>query len=382
MSEVKELNSELAKETFVASNTSIIPCEKPILTVDQEFRGLIPPLTENERAALRESIKTHGCHDPLIIWKDHDIILDGHYRYEICNELGLHFETIETEFPDRTEAKIWMIKNQRGRRNLNESQRAMLAVKLEALYGVQAKDRMGTRTDLGKHLDQREAGRSAKKAADDMGISHQTVSYAKKVDKKGIPELKMIVESGDVAVSAAAKVASRSSEVQEKFVEYAKNQIKDGKHPKIAAYIHDIDPETEGAQKKDAKKQLEKFRKNQEATLKLLEGITERPENLSELLALAEKINARLKKIETDTLDPSIQSVVDVSENPQSQCNQGPQEENLGGIALEEDDVETKVLNGLKSIEENSSGYMDDSTKLPEGWDGYQEAIEKGTNDI
>lgn len=310
-SEIAKLGQSEPMADILSENVTIEASEKPILTVDQEFRGLIPPLTESERAALRESIKTHGCRDSLIIWKGLGIILDGHYRYEICNELGLHFETIETEFPDRTEAKIWMIKNQRGRRNLNESQRAMLAVKLEALYGVQAKERMGTRTDLGQNLDPCEAGRSAEKAADDMNISHQTVSYAKNVVQKGIPELKMIVESGKLAVSAAKKVASYPPEVQEKIVEKVITQIDAGMHPKIAAIIREFVPETEGAQKKDAAKQLEKFRKNQEATLKLLEGITERPENLAELLALAEKINARLKEIETLTLDLAPQVVVD-----------------------------------------------------------------------
>jgi len=384
------LNSELAKETYVVPNTSIIPCEvfkmsgdmettpreianldqsEPMaeiqsvnvttkiipekvtteippenvatrirkihaLTIDPEFRGLIPPHTYGEFKALRENIKTHGCHDPLIVLKDLGIILDGHRRYDICIEEGIPFEIVEIDLPNRTEAKIWIIMNQRGRRNLKESQRAMLAVKLEALYGVPAKGRMGTRTDLGQNLDPCEAGRSAEKAADDMGISHQTVSYAKKVVKKGIPGLKMNVESGTIAVSAAAKVASYPSDVQEKIVEKVITQIDAGTHPKIAAIIREFVPDTEGAQKNDAAKQLEKFRKNQEATLKLLEGITERPENLTELLALAEKINARLKEIETKTLDPS--------------------------IALEEDDVETKVLNGLKSIEENSSEGTND----------------------
>jgi len=65
----------------------------------------------------------------------------------------------------------------------------MLAAKLEALYAEQAKERKGSRTDLGLNLGPGEFGRSAEKAAKDMGVSHQTVSYAKKVSTKGIPEL-------------------------------------------------------------------------------------------------------------------------------------------------------------------------------------------------
>jgi len=220
------------------------------LTIDPEFKSLIPPLTKGEYEELMENIKARGCRDPLIIWKK--TILDGHHRYEICEELGIPFETVEYEFTDRTEAKIWMIKNQRGRRNLKESQRAMLAVALEALYSEQAKERQGTRTDLGKKLVQSEKGRSAEKAANEMGISHQTVASAKRVANKGIPDLKKLVESGDVTVSAAAKVASCPMDVQEKIVEKALTQIQEGKKPKIAAIIREMIPAKEDVQKDDA----------------------------------------------------------------------------------------------------------------------------------
>ena len=151
------------------------------LTEDPAFKGLIRPLTASELAALTEDVRFHGPRDPLVVWKGRNIILDGHHRYEICQKHGIPFKIVELEFPNDTEAKIWMLKNQRGRRNMNESQRAMAAVTLESLYSEQAKERMGARTDLGQDLDPSEAGRSAEKAAKDMGVSHQTVSFAKKV---------------------------------------------------------------------------------------------------------------------------------------------------------------------------------------------------------
>jgi hypothetical protein len=269
---------------------------------------------------LKEGIKADGCHDPLIVWKGQNIILDGHHRHEICNDLGKPFKIVEIDFPNRTEAKIWMIKNQRGRRNLDESQRAMLAVQLEALYSEQAKERMGTRTDLGQNLDPSEAGKSAEKAANDMGISHQTVSYAKKVVNKGIPKLKEMVESGDIAVSAAAKVAPYPPEVQRKIVEKAVTQIQEGNKTKIAAINREIASKTP---ENDADELLEEFRKNQEANQKLLEGIENinRPENLTELLSLAEKILARLREIGTKISDPSSQNAVQESDNPQVKDN-------------------------------------------------------------
>jgi len=120
--------------------------------IDPEFRGLIPPLDAVAREELVRSLQKEGCRDKLVICKldDQYVLLDGHNRYEICKELGIQFETTEITVSDRIDAKIWIIKNQRARRNLDESQRAMLAVALKDLYAEEAKQRQGTRTDLGK----------------------------------------------------------------------------------------------------------------------------------------------------------------------------------------------------------------------------------------
>ena len=38
------------------------------LTVDPEFRDLIPPLNEEELKLLEESLAADGCESPLIVW--------------------------------------------------------------------------------------------------------------------------------------------------------------------------------------------------------------------------------------------------------------------------------------------------------------------------
>jgi len=280
-----------------------VPEEMPKLQIDPELRDLIPPLSSSELEKLKESLLTQGCRDRLVVWKDHNILLDGHHRYHICHEHDIHFKTEEIELSNHSDAKIWILMNQRGRRNLNESQRAMLAVTLNDIYCEQAKERMGTRTDLGQNLAQCEVGRSAEKAAKDMGVSRQTVTYAKKVTTKGIPELARRVESADIAVSAASKVASLPSETQEKIMQKFEAQIEAGSKPKLAAIISEIMPSGQEPPK-DADKLLEKFRQRQEANLVLLQGIetSQRPENFVEMLAVAEKITAILKEIETKSL--------------------------------------------------------------------------------
>ena len=297
-------DSLLLPQLEVRPDATAISLAAPSLHIDPEFKDLIPPLSQVEFEALKEDIKVNGCRDKLVVWKDHNILLDGHHRYQICIELGRLSDTKEIELPSRADAKIWIIKNQRGRRNLDESQRAMLAVTLNDIYCEQAKERMGTRTDLGQKLAQCEVGRSAEKAARDMGVSHQTVTFAKKVATKGIPALAKMVESGDIAVSAASKVASLPQETQQVIIQHIETQIEAGSKPKVAVIMREIVPSGQETPK-DADELLETFRKNQEANLKLLQDIetSQRPKNLTEMLAIAEKITAKLKEIETKSLD-------------------------------------------------------------------------------
>ena len=111
------------------------------IVIDPEFQGLIPPLTQQERTALRASLKADGCLTPLIVWHKHRIILDGHNRLEFCRAEDIGCEIVEIVLDSREAAKAWIIKHQLGRRNLNESQRAMLATTLEEIYAARSVQR-------------------------------------------------------------------------------------------------------------------------------------------------------------------------------------------------------------------------------------------------
>ena len=59
------------------------------LTVDPEFRDLIPPLNEEELKLLEESLVADGCESPLTVWNG--VIVDGHNRYAICRKHDIPF---------------------------------------------------------------------------------------------------------------------------------------------------------------------------------------------------------------------------------------------------------------------------------------------------
>lgn len=101
------------------------------LKIDEQFKNLIRPLTNNERLQLEANILQDGCRDPLTIWNG--IIVDGHNRYEICSKNDIPFTTVEKQFSCREEAISWICANQLGRRNLTqENRRYLIGMQYEA----------------------------------------------------------------------------------------------------------------------------------------------------------------------------------------------------------------------------------------------------------
>ncbi|MDR1140608.1 MAG: hypothetical protein LBL62_02880 [Planctomycetaceae bacterium] len=52
------------------------------LTIIDELKNQLPPLTEAEFNGVEESILKDGCLSPLVVWND--ILVDGYNRYDIC----------------------------------------------------------------------------------------------------------------------------------------------------------------------------------------------------------------------------------------------------------------------------------------------------------
>ena len=349
----------------------------PSLQIDPEFRDLIPPLSRDEVDVLKENLSTQGCRDKLVVWKDHNIILDGHHRYQICTELGLNFETREIELPSRADAKIWILKNQRGRRNLNESQRAMLAVKLEAVYGEQAKERMRTRTDLGQNLGQHEAGRSSEKAAKDMGVSRQSVTFAKKVVTDGIPELKQMVEATILAVSTAAKVAKLAAETQKKVqVEIDKKAQEKAKDNKITSRVttSEVDKIIKNLNRDENKikdpgidENLVNVEQKLNGLIKKLSGFetTTQPEKLVELIAMGEKLLELMRSIGLKS--PSLDRKVDFTPTEyQLEINAKTLRFLMDSIVPADDGIKLKFdSDGLRIIEHDRNKSFISSAFLP-----------------
>ena len=176
------------------------------LKINPTFRDLIQTLTGEEYEGLEQSVIADGCRDALVVWNG--TILDGHNRYDICTRNNIPFQVIEMEFADESDAKMWIIKNQFGRRNLTAGQRSMLAMEYEKIFKAKGKENLKTSTGGDNPrplstLTKAEPINTRKELARLAGVSESTLYKVKTVKEKGTEEVKREMQSGKKSVSAA-----------------------------------------------------------------------------------------------------------------------------------------------------------------------------------
>jgi len=204
----------------------------------QELESLIPPLSNEEFKQLERNILEEGIRDPLITWNG--ILIDGHNRYRIAQEHDLNYETIEKEFENIFLVKVWMIYNQFGRRNLSNYQRSVLALELEDVFKLKAKENQGKRTDISQISVESKAIDTQKEVAKIANVSHDTIAKVKKIQAVAIPEVKEKLNTGQMSINEAYKeikkeeVELKRKEIRETF-EKQDVEIKDKKYRIIYA---------------------------------------------------------------------------------------------------------------------------------------------------
>jgi transcriptional regulator with XRE-family HTH domain len=91
--------------------------------IHSELRDYIRHESEEENAMLEQSLLSEGCRDPLVVWKEENVLVDGHHRFEICERRGIPYTVKYQSFSGVKEAKSWIRKNQLARRNLDKAER-------------------------------------------------------------------------------------------------------------------------------------------------------------------------------------------------------------------------------------------------------------------
>ena len=214
------------------------------ITVNEELKAYIDPLTPDEHAALERSILAEGCRDALVLWGD--VLVDGHNRYGICQKHSLPFQTVQnTHFQSMEDVHLWMIDQHLGRRSVSDFQRGVLALrKREIVADRRARAAAAFVASAPAEESQAEADPSTDVAtaatsvapAEDLSsreaiaraarLSSSQVVMIEKIQKQAAPELVAAVKSGTISLNAAAAVATLPAEEQVAAAVAGKDELK------------------------------------------------------------------------------------------------------------------------------------------------------------
>lgn len=185
------------------------------ITINDELRSFVDPLSPIEQAALERSLLAEGCRDALVLWRD--TLIDGHNRYELCQKHGIPFRTVHNNtFESIEDVMLWMIDNHLARRSVSDFQRGVLALKKKEIVSARVAERPAD--EAGDADAAPDAGSPPWNTREDVAraarVSSNTISQIERIQKAATPELREAVRTGTISINAAANVAQLPESAQ------------------------------------------------------------------------------------------------------------------------------------------------------------------------
>ena len=202
------------------------------IKIHPEYSKLVNPLSTADYNVLKSSISNKGLHLPIIINQD-NVILDGHNRLKICQELGIEPILEVKEFQERLQEKEFVIEINLRRRHLNSFQVAELEYKMEEIYKERAKLRSfrnlknvnkeinlstvpnDATVDVNKQQENKEIGKVSEIIAKKTGLSPRTYERAKKIIEECSEDVKEKLRSNKTTISKEYEKIQRDLKRQE-----------------------------------------------------------------------------------------------------------------------------------------------------------------------
>lgn len=185
------------------------------------------PMDEENLDSLAADIKKNGQEIPIEILDGK--ILDGRRRWMACRiaEVTPSLRVVTIDDP-----VTYVLSLNLHRRHLTPSQSSMCAARARDIYEREAKERQKasggdqSKKAVPENLPEPKKGDARDAAGKAFGVSGKSVDHAKRVIDKGTPELVRAVDSGRMAVSTAAILATEPPEVQKAEAENPKRNRK------------------------------------------------------------------------------------------------------------------------------------------------------------
>ncbi|QDV78041.1 ParB N-terminal domain-containing protein [Botrimarina mediterranea] len=166
-----------------------------------------PPLSDEDYEALKASIAEHGLIDAITLFDGK--VLDGRHRLRICDELGIEARFEETDLAQFGGSAEFFVEARLSGRNMSQSQKAMVAARMEPFYAERAKERQ--KLSQGRGVKGPETipdlnGDARDEAGAAHGVTGRTVSKAKNVIASGCKQLIDAVDSNRLDITTAENV--------------------------------------------------------------------------------------------------------------------------------------------------------------------------------
>lgn len=203
------------------------------ITINEDLRAYIDPLTEDEYAALERSLLAEGCRDALVLWGE--LLVDGHNRYGICRKHGIPFNTVQNKsFQSMDDVHLWMIDNHLGRRSVSDFQRGVLALRKKEIIAARLAQAGAAQASVSPEPEGNDTPASPpaeplptrEAIARAARVSSATLGQIEKIRKTAVPELVEAVKAGVISINAAAAVASLPEEKQVSAVAGGKTELR------------------------------------------------------------------------------------------------------------------------------------------------------------
>jgi len=208
------------------------------LKINEEFKNLIRPLTEDEFEALEENIRKDGCREPITVLEDHTII-DGHNRYKICRKHNIEYKFFKLKSLDTdADIKLWMLYNQIGKRNYTAPEMIEVGLKIAEQKIIRGKERQLANlkqnsdtpqtaetsqstemSDLTSRDEKSRERRALEEAAKKVGYSYGTLYKAKKLYEKATDATIDRLRKGEISVDRAYKSLGKKTPIYQKGVD-------------------------------------------------------------------------------------------------------------------------------------------------------------------
>lgn len=176
------------------------------IKIKKEYLTLVPRLGSLQFKSLLQSIKEDGQHLPIIV-NEKGYILDGHTRFEACNQLKIKPKYEVKKFDDPDEEKRYVIIVNLSRRQLTLFQKA------EVLYEWWKKEKAEGWARRGQNAKRRREGkpiivkeRLNKRLAKMLGCQHNTASNAMTIITEGDSNLLARCRNGTLSIMTAFRM--------------------------------------------------------------------------------------------------------------------------------------------------------------------------------